>query len=76
MTRLKAWLVGRSGWRRMLAAALLGAVATAALPPLHLLPLFVVAFVGLVWLIDASRSWRAAFAVGWWFGLGHFVSGL
>ena len=76
MTRLKAWLVGRSGWRRILAAALLGAVATAALPPLHLLPLFVVAFVGLVWLIDASRSWRAAFAVGWWFGFGHFVSGI
>ncbi|MFQ5958256.1 MAG: apolipoprotein N-acyltransferase [Alphaproteobacteria bacterium] len=76
MTRLKAWLVARAGWRRIVAAALLGATATAALPPLHLLPLFVVAFTGLVWLIDASRSYRAAFAIGWWFGFGHFVTGI
>jgi apolipoprotein N-acyltransferase len=57
-------------------AALLGAAATAALPPLHVLPLLVVAFSGLLWLVDGSRSRRGAFLVGWWFGLGHFVTGL
>ena len=74
--RLKARLIGLLGWRRAAAAALLGAAATAALPPLHVLPLAVVAFSGLLWLVDGSRSRRASFLVGWWFGLGHFVSGL
>ncbi|MDE0203309.1 MAG: apolipoprotein N-acyltransferase, partial [Rhodospirillaceae bacterium] len=37
------------------------------------LPLLVVSFTGLVWLIHASRSpWRAAIA-GWWFGFAHFL---
>ncbi|MFQ5783411.1 MAG: apolipoprotein N-acyltransferase [Alphaproteobacteria bacterium] len=76
MMRLKLWVASRAGWRRALAAALLGAAATAALPPLHLLPLDVVAFTGLVWLIDAARGPRAAFAAGWWFGFGYFTSGL
>ncbi len=68
------------GWRRWLLAAGLGALATAALPPLYLLPLAIVAFTGLVWLIDgaaAARSpARSALAAGWWFGFGHFVTGL
>lgn len=76
MTRLYAWVAGLSGWRRAALAVLLGVAATTALPPLHLLPALVVAFVGLVWLIDAGRSRRAAFAVGWWFGFGHFATGL
>ncbi len=76
MKRLKARLGALVGWRRAAAAALLGAAATAALPPLHALPLVVVAFTGLIWLVEGSRSRRAAFAVGWWFGLGHFVTGL
>ena len=65
-----------AGWRRALIAASLGAAATGALPPLHLLPLLIVAFSGLVWLIDGSATRRAAFAAGWWFGLGHFTTGL
>ena len=65
-----------AGGRRALIAMVLGIAATGALPPLHLLPLLVVAFTGLVWLIDGSATRRAAFAAGWWFGLGHFVSGL
>jgi apolipoprotein N-acyltransferase len=65
-----------AGWRRALVAVLLGIAATGALPPLHLAPLLIVAFSGLVWLIDGSAKGRAAFAVGWWFGLGHFVTGL
>ena len=76
MKRLRARVTALAGWRRWLVAALLGVAATAALPPLHLLPLLVVAFAGLVWLIDGSASRRAALAAGWWFGFGHFVSGL
>ena len=62
-----------SGWRRSGIAAGLGAVSATALPPGHALPLLVVSFTGLVWLIHASRSpWRAAVA-GWWFGFAHFL---
>ena len=69
-------VAGLSGWRRPAAAAGLGVLAAAALPPLHLVVLLVPAFVGLLWLMDGARRWRAAFAVGWWFGFGHFVAGL
>jgi len=64
-----------TGWRRYALAALLGIAATAALPPVHLIPLVVVAFTGLVWLIEGSRGIVGAFAIGWWFGLGHFGTG-
>ncbi len=69
-----------AGWPRRLVAVGLGALASAALPPLFAVPLLGVAFTGLVWLIDGAGSARsparAAFAVGWWFGFGHFMTGL
>ncbi len=68
-------LAALSGWRRRLLAVGLGALATASLPPVHFLPLLLVAFPGLVWLIDGCSRRVSAFAVGWWFGLGHFVTG-
>lgn len=70
-----------AGRRRAAVAAALGACAALALPPIHLLPLAVVGFAGLVWLLegasgDARRPALAAFLVGWWFGFGHFALGL
>ena len=38
--------------------------------------LLVPAFVGLAWMVETARRPRAAFADGWWFGLGYFVAGL
>jgi apolipoprotein N-acyltransferase len=68
-----------SGRRRGLALAC-GLAVTASLPPLHLLPLLVPAFTALVWLCNGSCNnkapWRSAFAVGWWFGFGSFITGL
>lgn len=65
-----------SGWRRVCLACGLGVLAVGALPPLHIWVLLFPAFTGLFWLIESSRSrWRCFFA-GWWFGFGHFVSGL
>ena len=73
LAALALWFGAASGWRRSGIAAGLGALSAAALPPGHALPLLVVAFTGLVWLIHASRSpWRAAVA-GWWFGFAHFL---
>ena len=70
---LARWVGAASGWRRSGIAAGLGALSATALPPGHALPLLVISFTGLVWLIHASRSpWRAAVA-GWWFGFAHFL---
>jgi apolipoprotein N-acyltransferase len=65
-----------SAWRQMLLAFVLGLAATGALPPLHIWPLLIPAFSGLLWLTEDAKRPRQAFAVGWWFGFGYFVAGL
>jgi len=65
-----------TGWRGNVAAALLGVLATAALPPFGLWPLLIPAFTGLLWLLDGARSRGRAALLGWAFGFGHFCSGL
>ncbi len=72
------WLRLRAatGWRADVAAAGLGALSAAALPPLHAIPVLLLAVPGLLCLIDGSRGpWTAA-RRGFWFGLGHHVLGL
>jgi len=80
LIRAAAALAGLAGWRRWTVAALAGAVATLALPPFHFLPALVIAFVVLMWLLDGAaagpRPLRAIFALGWWFGFVHFITGL
>ncbi|WP_119461537.1 apolipoprotein N-acyltransferase [Rhodospirillaceae bacterium SYSU D60014] len=73
---LVLWVRGLEGWRRARFALLLGALAALAMPPVHAVPLLFIAFPGLIWLIDGVRRPAAAFAVGWWFGLGHFSVGI
>ena len=73
-------LAALAGWRRAAVAMLLGALATAAMPPIYFVPVLLVALPGLVWLADAAGQARrpgwSAFFAGWWFGVGHFASGL
>ncbi len=79
MAVLRQWcelLMTAEGLRSRGMAVFFGVLATAALPPLQLVPLLVPALTGLIWLIGAASSRRAAFAIGWWFGVGHFASGL
>ncbi len=71
-----ARLAGLSGWRRHGAAALCGALASAALPPLYLLPLLIPAFTGLLWLLDGASRRRDMALIGWSFGFGHMLTGL
>jgi apolipoprotein N-acyltransferase len=76
LARVAGALAGLSGWRRHAMAALLGAVAVAALPPVHFVPLLWPAFAGLLWLLDGVRRPRSAFLTGWAFGTGYFFAGL
>ncbi len=71
MTRLAA-LAGR---RRLLAAGLLGVLSALALPPLYVLPLLLVAFPGLLALLDGVGPKRG-FWLGCCFAIGHHLVGL
>lgn len=82
MTDSKAFLAGAvgrlqavHGWRRGGLALVLGVLAGLALPPLYIFPLLVVGLTGLVPLIDNHRPVTSAFAMGWWWGVGHFLVG-
>ncbi|MDQ2106153.1 apolipoprotein N-acyltransferase, partial [Azospirillum sp. C340-1] len=74
--RLSVRLAGLTGWRRLAAAAGFGGLATLALPPAGAVPLLLIAFPGLLWLLDGARTKRQAFAVGWFFGFAHHLLGL
>ncbi|MCU0839285.1 MAG: apolipoprotein N-acyltransferase [Rhodospirillales bacterium] len=76
IVRVSGWLRQLKGWRRALAAAILGAAAVLALPPVYALPVLIVAFTGLLWLLEGTASVRASAIVGLLFGLGYFTAGL
>ena len=75
LARLAAAAASLTGWRRWLAAWLFGLASVLAFPPVGWVPALFVALPALVWQIDGTATRRAAFAVGWWFGLGHFMAG-
>jgi apolipoprotein N-acyltransferase len=62
-----------SGWRAYGLALVLGAIAGLAFAPLNLVPAFALGISGLVWLAAEAPTRRQGFAVGWWWGLGHFA---
>ena len=74
--RIADRLAALRGWRAHASSFGFGVVAAAALPPVHAIPVLVVAFPVLIWQIDGSPRARTAFARGWWFGFGFFVVGL
>jgi apolipoprotein N-acyltransferase len=76
LCRLAFQLAALSGWRRYGLAFLLGVGAAAALPPVDMSPLLLVAFVGLLWLEEGSARPRASFGLGYAFGFGFFLAGL
>jgi apolipoprotein N-acyltransferase len=71
-----ARLAALRGWRRRGAALLFGALAAAALPPVHALPLLLIAFPGFFVLLGGTRTVWNGFWVGWWFGCGYFIGGI
>jgi apolipoprotein N-acyltransferase len=73
--RLAAQLRSRRGWRAWVTAGGLGALATLALPPVHAVPLLLLAIPGLLVMLE-GRTPRQAAAIGFAFGMGHHVAGL
>ncbi|MDA0238646.1 MAG: apolipoprotein N-acyltransferase [Proteobacteria bacterium] len=77
---------GFSKWRKRFLAYVLGLVSALAFAPVHAIPVLVISFTGLLWLIHptssvapvgaAKRRRLSIFLIGWWFGLGHFMAGL
>ncbi len=76
VVRYAAQLARLNGWRGNLAAALMGVVATISFPPAHVWPVLYLVFPSFLWLLAGAERARAAFALGWWFGLGLFGASL
>ncbi|HWA01282.1 MAG TPA: apolipoprotein N-acyltransferase [Caulobacterales bacterium] len=86
LSRIERWFAAQPRWRRYVAALLAGALATLGHAPFQIVPAFAVAITALMWLLDASmrgvraKGWfsraLSGFATLWWFGFGHFTSGL
>jgi apolipoprotein N-acyltransferase len=64
------------GYRADLAALLFGMLSAGGLPPVHAIPLLLIAIPGLLALIGGASSWRMAARRGWWFGFGLNLLGL
>jgi len=57
--------------RRLLIALFVGALAALGFAPLDLWPLTLASIAALFGLVDTAATRRHAFALGWWFGVGH-----
>lgn len=76
LARLATRMRGAGRWRRLGLAALLGGLATLAMPPINAVPVLWLAFPGLIWLLDGVERPAQAFWTGLAFAFGHFVLGL
>ncbi|MBM3618969.1 MAG: apolipoprotein N-acyltransferase, partial [Alphaproteobacteria bacterium] len=76
LARFAAWLTQLQGKRVWLVSCGLGVLLTLAFAPFKLLPFSFLAFSGLFLLLEGRLTAKNAFAAGWWFGLGHHVTGL
>lgn len=75
LDRMRVRLAQLRGWRRILTALGLGALAVLALPPVYFIPALIPAFTGFAWLLESDSRARTALASGWWFGMGYFTAG-
>lgn len=77
---VQQWFAARTLWQRRGLAVGAGVLATLAHAPFQLTPLYAVALVLLIWLLDAAHTQpkpiRNAFGIGAWFGMGHFCTGV
>ena len=74
--RIVRHLQTRRGWRAGATSLGLGALGALALPPLHLVPVLLLALPGLMVLVAARASVRGAFGIGFWWGMSYHLVGL
>ncbi|MBR0673616.1 apolipoprotein N-acyltransferase [Neoroseomonas soli] len=74
--RLLGHLTSRRGWRLWVTAGGLGALGALAMPPIHAVPVLLLAIPGLLVLVGAAGTWKRAFWIGFVWGWGHFAAGL
>ncbi|MCI5044491.1 MAG: apolipoprotein N-acyltransferase [Aquisalinus sp.] len=74
------YIVQVSGWRRYAIAFFLGVATALTMAPYYLLPLLIIGFSGLIWLLDGatreSRRYRVSFLLGWCFAFGYLYLSL
>ncbi|MGE0151901.1 MAG: apolipoprotein N-acyltransferase [Reyranellaceae bacterium] len=73
---IAARLSALRGWRRLLLAALAGAVGTLAMPPVDFPPALLAALPVLFLLARGAGGFWSAFWAGAFWGTGHFITGL
>jgi apolipoprotein N-acyltransferase len=71
LNRFFALLRARPG----LTAIIAGAASATGFAPLGLWPVTLIMLALLLWLLEHAKGHRAAFALGWLFGVGHFTIG-
>jgi apolipoprotein N-acyltransferase len=71
-----ARIAASTGWRADRTMLGAGALAAAALPPMHAIPVLLVCIPVLLAAIGATDGARGAFRRGWWFGFGLNLIGL
>ncbi|HEY1933879.1 MAG TPA: apolipoprotein N-acyltransferase [Acetobacteraceae bacterium] len=76
VARMLGRLAALYGWRANAVAFGLGVVAALALPPLYGVPVLLLAFPGLLALLDGAPRPSVAAWRGWWFGFGLNLVGL
>lgn len=69
-------LAGMTFPKRLAVSGGLGALSSLSFAPHYLWPIMAIGLCGLVWLLDTSKGARDAAYCGWFFGVGHFASGL
>ena len=74
---VRAWVTGLVGWKRYAFAFFMGVAAALAMAPYYILPLMIVGFTALVWLIDSAarheKPRRTGFFTAWWFACGYMI---
>lgn len=79
MVRVRQWMKAISASQdasRNMIAFLFGMAGTLTLPPFSVFPLVIIAYGGLFLLVSRAPSPKRAFADGWWWGWGYYITGL
>ncbi|MEQ8709534.1 MAG: apolipoprotein N-acyltransferase [Rhodospirillales bacterium] len=76
MTGYPDLIAGLTGWRRLVAALVAGALASLALPPAYILPVLLISFPVLLLLLGRCRKPVQALLTGFAFGFGFYAVGL